>query len=274
MRYYSPGDHIYIFGFSRGAYTARFLAEMVNDIGLLSKGNEEMVHFAWITFSDYQTSRSKTDDEQNKKTYMEKFKGTFCRPDVQVHFLGLFDCVNSVGQFEIPLFRKSSPYVPIPPATHVRHAVSINERRLKFKPALFDLDDSKEEKHQTLKETWFAGNHADIGGGWAPQDRKRLLSDIPLAWMIREIEELEDGANRLAIDLDEKSRILNCDEEVRIRKSAPPHDMLAFHSGTSWQWVLGWWVLGSSSLLTTCQRSALTCNRDPPILHASRAHKR
>lgn len=273
MRYYSPGDHIYIFGFSRGAYTARFLAEMVHDIGLLSKGNEEMVHFAWTTFSDYQTSRSKTEDEQNKKTYMEKFNKTFCRPDVQVHFLGLFDCVNSVGQFEIPLFRKSSPYVPIPPATHVRHAVSINERRLKFKPALFELDDSKKQNHLSLKEVWFSGNHADVGGGWEPQDEKRLLSDIPLEWMIREIEELENGANRLAIDIGEKSKILNSDEELGLKESGPPHDMLAFQSGTSRPGVLGWWVLGSSSLPTTSQRGALICNRNPPILHTSRARK-
>lgn len=47
MRYYNPGDDIYFFGFSRGAYTARFLAEMLDHVGLLSAGNEEMCHFAW-----------------------------------------------------------------------------------------------------------------------------------------------------------------------------------------------------------------------------------
>jgi len=57
MRYYSEGDFIYVFGFSRGAYTARFLSEMVHEVGLLSKGNEDMVHFAWTTFSDFQTIR-------------------------------------------------------------------------------------------------------------------------------------------------------------------------------------------------------------------------
>ena len=47
MRYYSPGDDIYFFGFSRGAYTARFLAEMLDYVGLLSAGNEELLRFAW-----------------------------------------------------------------------------------------------------------------------------------------------------------------------------------------------------------------------------------
>lgn len=113
---------------------------MVHKVGLLSKGNEDMVHFAWTTFRDFQTIRGndawrKEDWEQFE--YMQNFKETFCRTKVKVHFLGLFDCVNSVGQFEIPLFRKSFKYVSTPPATRIRHAVSINERRLKFKPALF-----------------------------------------------------------------------------------------------------------------------------------------
>ena len=51
MRFYSPGDEIYIFGFSRGAYIARFLAEMLDYVGLLSHGNEEMVKFAWVVCS-------------------------------------------------------------------------------------------------------------------------------------------------------------------------------------------------------------------------------
>ena len=247
MRYYSPGDHIYIFGFSRGAYTARFLAEMVHDIGLLSKGNEEMVHFAWTTFSEFQTSLSKSTDEDTKRAYMRKFKETFCRPSVETHFLGLFDCVNSVGQFEIPLFRKSSSYVPKRGAKYIRHAVSINERRLKFKPALYQLDDFKSESDQSLKEVWFPGNHGDVGGGWGPQGEKRLLSDIPLDWMIREISEindLEEGANKLAID-----ETVNLD----IVNSSPAHDMLALRSGASWYGVLGWWVLGSSLPATPSQ---------------------
>lgn len=244
MRYYSPGDHIYIFGFSRGAYTARFLAEMVHDIGLLSKGNEEMVHFAWTTFSEFQTSLSKSTDEKTKRAYMGKFKETFCRPSVETHFLGLFDCVNSVGQFEIPLFRKSSSYVPVRGAKYIRHAVSIHERRLKFKPALYQLDDFKSESDQSLKEVWFSGNHGDVGGGWGPQREERLLSDIPLHWMIQEIKDLEEGANKLALDEMKSLDIVN---------SSPAHDMLAFRSGASWYGVLGWWVLGPSLPSTTSQ---------------------
>lgn len=114
MRFYSPGDAIYIFGFSRGAYTARFLAEMINVAGLLSQGNEDMVRFAFSSFSDVQRHRGKlkkTEEERNHEKYLQNFKKTFCRPNVDVYFLGLFDCVNSVGQFEVPFRRGSYRYI-------------------------------------------------------------------------------------------------------------------------------------------------------------------
>jgi uncharacterized protein (DUF2235 family) len=141
MRYYQDGDDIYVFGFSRGAYTARFLAQMIFRVGLLSRGNEEMTLFAWKAFSEWlQVTGEGTKEDREKREYMQKFKATFCRKDVIVHFLGLFDCVNSVGQFEIPLWSSTYKHMPLPPARHVRHAVSIHERRLKFKPALFSAE--------------------------------------------------------------------------------------------------------------------------------------
>ena len=114
MRFYSPGDAIYIFGFSRGAYTARFLAEMINVAGLLSQGNEDMVRFAFSSFSEVQRTRGKlkkTEVERGHEEYLKNFKNTFCRPKVEVYFLGLFDCVNSVGQFEVPFRRGSYRYI-------------------------------------------------------------------------------------------------------------------------------------------------------------------
>ena len=168
MRYHASGDHIYVFGFSRGAYTARFLTEMLYSIGLLSRGNEEMIQFAYETFSNYQNCRGnvpQSDKDKKLGEYVSDFKTTFCRPNVGVHFLGLFDCVNSVGQFEIPLYRTSYSYLASPAATHIRHAVSIHERRLKFKPALFLLDkDNPESQKVDLKEVWFAGMcHSTLG---------------------------------------------------------------------------------------------------------------
>ncbi|KAK0248438.1 hypothetical protein B0A54_15971 [Friedmanniomyces endolithicus] len=104
MRYYNPGDAVYFFGFSRGAYTARFLAQMLDYVGLLSTGNEEMLHFAWKTFARWQMRTEHTEKEKLAKRdqfeFMQRFRETFSRPTERIKFIGLFDCVNSVPQFE------------------------------------------------------------------------------------------------------------------------------------------------------------------------------
>lgn len=78
MRYYNAGDDIFFFGFSRGAYTARFLAQMLDYIGLLSTGNEEMLRFAWKTFARWMM-RTEDDDDAKKKKREVRFKLSFVR---------------------------------------------------------------------------------------------------------------------------------------------------------------------------------------------------
>jgi len=232
MRYYSgPADKIYIFGFSRGAYTARFLAEMLDDVGLLPAGNEEMVNFAWKLFSKWQTRGAYEAPPKGKKPSkayeraqvlartMAGFKEAFSRPMGPVRFLGLFDTVNSVPEFEIPwMARRRFPYSARSGATEIWHAVSIDERRVKFRPDLIyqtnvhsshgndtctkspplrtatmspispeTLDQHNHANpNQRVHEVWFAGNHGDVGGGWAPPASGGIpLSHIPLMWMIR-----------------------------------------------------------------------------------------
>jgi uncharacterized protein (DUF2235 family) len=151
MRYYNPGDEIYMFGFSRGAYIARFLAEMLDYIGLLSHGNEEMVKFAWKAFSQWQCRKSvnqdgERDEEALKKTkemyrFMTGFRETFSRPVGRIRFLGLFDTVNSVPRFETAWMTRSKfPYTARSSAKVIRHAVSIDERRAKFRQDLMYQD--------------------------------------------------------------------------------------------------------------------------------------
>lgn len=197
MRYYGPGDRIYIFGFSRGAFTARFLARMVSKVGLLSMGNEEMVPFAYKVYQDYVM------DLPQSKDYIKNFKKTFCRDEhdgtehnenevgIKAHFLGLFDTVNSVGTFDIPFTKTAKLSGVSGTAEHIRHAVAIDERRVKFKAALLqqeevhpgeDVDkihsgEEIDEVHpkEDIDEVWFAGNHGDIGGGWpavSPKEAK------------------------------------------------------------------------------------------------------
>lgn len=141
MRYYTPGDDIYMFGFSRGSYTARFLAEMLDFIGLLEAGNEELIRFAWKTFAKWQQRNGDTQENQKERKrlfeYMLAFRETFSRPIKQIRFMGLFDTVNSVPAFENPWMRRSKfPYTARSSAHIIRHAVSIDERRAKFRQDL------------------------------------------------------------------------------------------------------------------------------------------
>lgn len=97
MRYYEDGDDIYFFGFSRGAYVARFLAELLDHTGLLSAGNEEMVRFVWKAFSKWQKRQGDQAEGDKLFKFMKAFRETFSRPVRRIRFLGLFDTVNSVS---------------------------------------------------------------------------------------------------------------------------------------------------------------------------------
>lgn len=153
MRFYQPGDDIYFFGFSRGAYTARFLAEMLDHVGLLSAGNEELTRFAWKTFSKWQSRRG-GDKEKESEMYefMKNFRETFSRPVRRIRFLGLFDTVNSVPKFESAWMQRSKfPYTARSSAKVIRHAVSINERRAKFRQDLISSG-QLEKQEASLKQ--------------------------------------------------------------------------------------------------------------------------
>jgi uncharacterized protein (DUF2235 family) len=145
MRYYQDGDRIFIFGFSRGAYEARVLAAMLFKTGLLGKGNEEMIPFAWEIFGR----------KYGDKTYLG-FRRTFSRT-VQVHFLGLWDTVSSVGWAWNPThfqFTADNPAVRT-----VRHAMALDERRTYFVQNLWT---SKTEPGLDSRQVWFPGVHCDV----------------------------------------------------------------------------------------------------------------
>lgn len=290
MRYYKRGDKIYIFGFSRGAYTARFLARMISHVGLLSMGNEEMVSFAYKLYEEYEKSRDvggpKHTEHENR---MYSFMNHFCRTNkdsdeddvnsctnksgIKVHFLGLFDCVSSVRNLDVPFSNK----IPLPAvhgtATHVRHAVAIDERRVKFKAALFSQEQSNAE--EDIKEVWFPGNHGDIGGGWhvgkeeVPRDNKEIandyfqLSDIALKWMVDETDNLkpspEHPLDRLAWHPKYKKSFLERYEDHKEdMKSARMHDTMTWNGGGGKLKVILWNLMGKSvSHLANC--TSLPC---------------
>lgn len=159
MDYWLPGDKVFLFGFSRGAYTVRVLAGMLHLLGLLPPGNNNLVPYVMDL---YKSIRSKSDGKTHYWDTCNAFRKTFARGDgpdrhFPVHFLGVWDTVSSYGWFWDPAsfpFTAENPSVSI-----VRHAVSIDERRAFFRQNLFTKADG-----QDLSEHWFPGVHSDIGG--------------------------------------------------------------------------------------------------------------
>jgi uncharacterized protein (DUF2235 family) len=120
MQYYQEGDKICLLGFSRGSYTVRCLAGMLHKVGLLAAGNDAQIPFAYQFYKDDTPEGSKLSAE---------FKQTFCT-DVTVYFVGVWDCVASVGFIpRILPFSKS----PTNTMSYFRHAMSLDEHRAKFK---------------------------------------------------------------------------------------------------------------------------------------------
>jgi uncharacterized protein (DUF2235 family) len=175
MNQFNDGDRIYLFGFSRGAYTARALCGLLHMFGLLTPGNEAMIPYAIRLF------KSRTTD---KFRLAAAFKKAFSR-DCKPHFMGLWDTVSSVGWVLDPVGLKPGtlPYTAqFPDTAVVRHAVSIDERRAFFRQNLIHPLVSHPE--QDLKELWFAGVHSDVGGSYP--EAESGLSKIALRWMLSE----------------------------------------------------------------------------------------
>jgi uncharacterized protein (DUF2235 family) len=207
MRYYQPGDRIFIFGFSRGAYTARALAAMVHKVGLLTQGNDELIPFAWDMFA-----------KQTDKQIYEGFKTTFSR-EVPIHFLGLWDTVSSVGWI---WDQKSLPYTQNNPSVQtVRHAIALDERRAYFVQNLWGKEPAD------VEQLWFPGVHCDVGGGY-PED-KSGLSAIALKWMVENAE-----TAGLIIDPQMKAVILPA-------QNTPDGYAAPFAGGAPNESLTGWW---------------------------------
>ncbi|KAI0062798.1 hypothetical protein BV25DRAFT_1870219 [Artomyces pyxidatus] len=190
MQNYNVGDKVCLFGFSRGAYTARALAGMIKKVGLLSKDNFEQVSFAYKIYTS-------TDEDLARG-----FKEIFSR-DVPIEFVGVWDTVASVGL----VLRQTLPYVSWNSGIKtLRHAVALDEHRVRFNPSLYDMtgegdtvttnalhSDADTEKDTDAEEVWFVGGHTDIGGGAEPESVESSLSHIALRWMVREVIRADCG---------------------------------------------------------------------------------
>ncbi|EIM83792.1 uncharacterized protein STEHIDRAFT_62354 [Stereum hirsutum FP-91666 SS1] len=183
---YQPNDRIFLFGFSRGAYQVRCLSAMIKTVGLIYRGNEAQIPFA------YELYAAITEDENSEANLVAtRFRNEFSRA-VNVHFVGAWDTVSSVGI----LRSKSLPRTTsgMEHVCYFRHALALDERRVKFLPeyarggsSLPDPShvrsdsnppyESSPDDPPRVKEVWFAGTHTDI-------DLDQ--NEPPLQWMASE----------------------------------------------------------------------------------------
>lgn len=178
---YSPGDEIYFFGFSRGAYTVRSVAGFILNCGILKP---DCLHLLDTAYGLYRNRNAYTKPSSD---YMAGFRKNYsienCTP---IKFMGVWDTVGSLG---IPLnfynkYNKAKyKFHDVKLGSHIQyayHAVAVDERRKSFQPTLWELTQEGIDSNQKVEQRWFCGVHCNIGGGYSETG----LSDLALIWMI------------------------------------------------------------------------------------------
>lgn len=185
---YQDGDRIFLFGFSRGAYTVRALAGLIHMIGLLSADQESI--------TDYALTAYKRAAEKDDLPIAWQFQRISEARDVTIHFLGVWDTVASVivprpDRLYLPSMQ-FLPYTKQNPRVRIfRHALAIDERRSMFRNYNWNPDQEFSQRRfgktkvaQDSKQVWFAGVHADVGGGYP--EGESGIAKFPLGWMLDE----------------------------------------------------------------------------------------
>ncbi len=177
---YAPGDQIFLFGFSRGAYTVRSLCGMINNCGILKRPDARLIQAA---FDHYKRPGRAYHPEGARA---REFRAQHAHPGRRIRFVGVWDTVGALGipfSFLGMLNRKDEFYdTKIGPNVEIaRHAMAIDEHRADFEPTIW-----QQRTGTDISQVWFAGAHGNVGGGLYREGEAGRLSDVALAWMIRE----------------------------------------------------------------------------------------
>lgn len=190
-RNWREGDKIWLFGFSRGAWTARVLGGFIHMIGLLRPDQQNLTGYALVAY--------KKAAEEDDLPIAWHFARVSAARRAPIHFMGLWDTVGSVivprSDRLIPSL-ETLPYTDKNESVRIfRHAMAIDERRRMFRASRWKRDqkyienpfDPEEPPDQDASEMWFAGVHSDVGGGYPEEES--ALSKYPLIWIVDEAKE-------------------------------------------------------------------------------------
>lgn len=217
-QHYQPGDKIYLFGFSRGAYTVRSLSGLIGQFGIDKSLSQQQLSRATTSAAKGQVAETKTDavpevlqsiqhqyeqykqqdTAEKKEEILNAFKNKTDCYEPKIEMIGVWDTVGSLGiPLPLPRFRYltqfntwleglilgKNRFLNVQLNTRVKaayHALAIDENRKAFLPTLWKHDPAAPPK-QILEQVWFAGIHSNVGGGYADAG----LSDNALLWMIK-----------------------------------------------------------------------------------------
>jgi uncharacterized protein (DUF2235 family) len=173
---FGPGDELFFFGFSRGAFTARSTAGLVRNAGVLRRECADRLDEAYGLYRDRTSHPRGIESQLFRRSYSH---------ETRIRFIGVWDTVGALG---IPLnglrwvnaFNRRWQFHDTDLSTTVDaafQALAIDEKRRPFEPAVWRQQE--DAQHQRLEQVWFAGVHCDVGGGYA----EGALADIALVWI-------------------------------------------------------------------------------------------
>ncbi|HTV69642.1 MAG TPA: DUF2235 domain-containing protein [Rhizobiaceae bacterium] len=238
---FAPGDEIFFFGFSRGAYTVRAVAGMIHLVGLLAPDQLNIANYALRSYK-----QASDDGDLSAAWHFSKVAGCTSAP---IKFVGVWDTVASVivprSDRLLPQLL-TLPYTRRNPSVQIfRHAIALDERRRMFRlnrwneVQYFVRDPfarNRTDIQQDVKQVWFAGVHGDIGGGYP--ETESGLAKLPLDWMISE-------AKTHGLRLDEKlrGRIVRGRHHFGVASPFVAPDPLArLHNSMTWGWKPLEWI--------------------------------
>jgi uncharacterized protein (DUF2235 family) len=229
-RVYDPGDQIYMFGFSRGAFTIRTLVGLIGTCGLIDPERLNPKTFGTLQQAVTRAYRAYRQCyrpwlwrlfAQPSKDAGKKFKEKHSVPgDVMIRFVGVWDTVDAVGlpfhlsdvlnatvyQFKFP-DHKLSPLVQ-----RACHALAIDDQRQSFHPLIWK---ETREDQARISQVWFAGAHSNVGGGYPKQG----MSLVALDWLLTQAE-------LAGAPFNERGLRLNANERQSFREHASVDDKL------------------------------------------------
>ena len=185
MQNWQPGDEIWLFGFSRGAFTARSIGGLVNAFGIVDPHQETLVPSLVAAYF--------SDPSGAQRAIRAQVERLFGQPDTDparpvLHFVGVWDTVASVGLPPFNLRISARPDLQDKWFRHVRQALALDEQRAQFKPRAYAQDDGRfnlrDGSAGSVLQRWFRGAHCDVGGGNAYLQSE--MARTPFAWMIAE----------------------------------------------------------------------------------------